>query len=110
MAVVQDLSLTLKAKLFRGLADPSRLALLEELRAGPKTVSELVVATGLSQPNVSGHLACLKDCGLVAGRQEGRYVTYALADPRIDVVLRGAEGILADVAAQVYACTRYEGA
>ena len=110
MAVVQDLSLMLKAKLFRGFADPSRLALLEELRAGPRTVSELVAATGLSQPNVSGHLACLKDCGLVTGRQEGRFVTYALADPRIDAVLRGAEGILAEVAAQVYACTRYEGA
>lgn len=108
MAVVQDLSLTLKAKLFRGLADTSRLALLEALRGGEKTVSELVVATGLSQPNASGHLACLKECGLVASRQEGRFVYYALADPRVEDVLRDAEGILADVAARVYACTRYE--
>lgn len=108
MAVVQDLSLTLKAKLFRGLADTSRLALLEALRGGEKTVSELVVATGLSQPNASGHLACLKECGLVASRQEGRFVYYALADPRVEDLLRDAEGILADVAARVYACTRYE--
>ncbi len=108
MAVVQDLSLTLKAKLFRGLADTSRLALLEALRRGEKTVSELVVATGLSQPNASRHLACLKECGLVASRQEGRFVYYALADPRVEDVLRDAEGILADVAARVYACTRYE--
>ena len=108
MAVVQDLSLTLKAKLFRGLADTSRLALLEALRRGEKTVSELVVATGLSQPNASRHLTCLKECGLVASRQEGRFVYYALADPRVEDVLRDAEGILADVAARVYACTRYE--
>jgi DNA-binding transcriptional ArsR family regulator len=108
MAVVQDLSLTLKAKLFRGLADTSRLALLEALRRGEKTVSELVVATGLSQPNASRHLACLKECGLVASRQEGRFVYYALADPRVEDVLRDAEGILADVAARVYACTRYQ--
>ncbi len=108
MAVVQDLSLTLKAKLFRGLADTSRLALLEALRRGEKTVSELVVATGLSQPNASRHLACLKECGLVASRQEGRFVYYALAHPRVEDVLRDAEGILADVAARVYACTRYE--
>lgn len=107
MAVIQDLSLTLKAKLFRGLADPSRLAILEALREGEKTVSELVAETGLSQPNASGHLACLRDCGLVASRQEGRHVYYKLADERVDDVLRGAEAILAGVADRVYACTRY---
>jgi len=103
-----DLALHLKAKLFRGLADSSRLAILEALRPGERTVSDIVAATGLSQPNASAHLACLRDCGLVTGRQEGRFVYYSLADPRIEAVLRGAEGILADVAAQVYACTRYE--
>jgi DNA-binding transcriptional ArsR family regulator len=109
LAVIQDLSLSLKAKLFRGLADTSRLAILEALRDGEKTVSELVAATGLSQPNTSTHLACLKDCGLVGSRQEGRYVHYRLADPRVAAVLRGAEEILADVAERVYACTRYNG-
>lgn len=108
MAVVHDLSLTLKAKLFRGLADPSRLTILEVLRDGEKTVSELVVATGLSQPNASAHLACLKGCGLVSSRQEGRYVHYRIADERTEEVLRAAEGILADVAAKVYACTRQD--
>ena len=108
MAVVQALSLTLKAKLFRGLADASRLAILEVLRDGERTVSEVVAATGLSQPNASGHLACLKDCGLVSSRQEGRFVYYEIADPRVDDMLRDAEDILADVAARIYACTRYE--
>lgn len=107
MAVIQDLSLTLKAKLFRGLADPSRLAILEALRAGERAVSEVVEETGLSQPNASGHLACLKDCGLVASRQAGRFIYYRLADPRIEEVLRVVEGILSQVAEQVYACTRY---
>ena len=108
MAVIQDLSLTLKAKLFRGLGDSSRLAILEALRVGEKTVSELVEATGLSQPNASAHLACLRDCGLVVSRQEGRYVYYAVADARMEEVLRIVEGILADVAAEVYACTRQD--
>ena len=107
MAVVQDLSLALKAKLFRGLADPSRLAILEALRDGERTVGGLVAATGLSQPNASGHLACLKDCGLVTSRQEGRFVFYALADEQIAAVLRGAEGILARTAERIHACTRY---
>ena len=108
MAVAQDLSLALKAKLFRGLADPSRLALLEALRDGDRTVSELVAATGLSQPNTSTHLACLRDCGLVTSSQDGRFVRYALAGPRVAAVLRAAEEILAAVAAELYACTRYE--
>lgn len=107
MAVIQDLSLTLKAKLFRGLADASRLAILQALCAGEKSVSELVAETGLSQPNVSGHLSCLRDCGLVTSRQDGRFVYYALADPRAEALLRDAEGILAGVAERVYACTRY---
>lgn len=108
VAVAEDLSLALKAKLFRGLADRSRLAILEALRDGEKTVSEVVAATGLTQPNASGHLACLKECGLVVSRQEGRFVYYTLADRRVEDLLRGAAAILADVAAQMYACTRYE--
>lgn len=108
MAVVQDLALILKAKLFRGLADPSRLAILESLRSGEKSVSEIVEATGLSQPNASAHLSCLRECGLVAGRQEGRFIFYRLADTRVEDVLRQVEGILAGVAERVYACTRYE--
>lgn len=108
MAVVQDLNLALKAKLFRGLADSSRLAILEALLSGEKSVSEIVAATGLSQANASGHLACLKECGLVVNRQEGRFVYYSLADPRLEEALRLAEAILADVAARVYACARYE--
>ena len=108
MAVVQDLSSTLRAKLFRGLADPSRVAILDALREGERTVTELVAVTGLSQPNASSHLACLRECGLVTSRQEGRFVFYALADARIAQLLRDAEAILADIAARVYACTRYE--
>lgn len=107
MAVTQDLSVALKAKMFRGLADPSRLTIVEALRAGEKAVSELVQETELSQPNVSAHLHCLKDCGLVTSRQQGRFVYYALADLRMEDVLSAVEDILADVATRVYACTRY---
>ena len=57
-------SIDLQAKLFRGFADPSRLGILDALRNGPLTVSEIVEATSLSQPNVSNHLGCLRDCGL----------------------------------------------
>lgn len=100
-------SLALKAKLFRGFSDPSRLSILEALRQEPRTVSEIVETTNLSQPNVSNHLGCLRDCGLVIAEQEGRYVTYRLSDDRVGALLALAEALLADVARGVYECTRY---
>ena len=101
-------ALTLKAKLYRGFSDGSRLSILEALRGGTLSVSEIVEATGLSQSNVSNHLACLLDCGLVSREQEGRYVYYQLSDPRVADLLELADSVLAAVAASVYACTRYD--
>jgi DNA-binding transcriptional ArsR family regulator len=98
----------LKAKLFRGFSDMSRLAILEALRTEPSTVSALVERTGLSQPNVSNHLACLRDCGLVVSVPQGRYTLYQLSDERVNTLLGLAEELLADVARGVYECTRYE--
>ena len=102
------LDLPLKAKLFRGLADPSRLAVLETLRDGPRCVSEVVAATSLSQPNASAHLACLEDCGLVTRERRGKFVYYALADKRVVKILEEAEAILGEIGAHVFRCTRYE--
>jgi DNA-binding transcriptional ArsR family regulator len=99
--------LALKAKLFRGFSDSSRLGIFEELRGGPLTVGEIVEATGLSQSNVSNHLGCMRDCGLVVAEQKGRYVTYQISDDRVGDMLALAESLLADVARGVYECTRY---
>ena len=101
--------LALKAKLFRGFGDASRLAIVESLRDGPLTVGEIVQATDLSQSNTSNHLACLRDCGLVTAEQHGRYVTYRLSDDRVESLLSLAEELLADVARGIYQCTRYGG-
>jgi ArsR family transcriptional regulator, cadmium/lead-responsive transcriptional repressor len=57
-----------------GRCDHRRLAILERLLDGPRRVSDVVEATGLAQPNVSAHLACLWDCGLVARQRHGREV------------------------------------
>jgi len=101
-------SIDLQAKLFRGFADPSRLAILQSLRDGERTVTDLVQATGLTQPNVSNHLACLRDCGLVTLRQQGRFSYYSLRDDRVAGLLLLADELLADVARGVYECTRYD--
>jgi len=100
---------TLKAKLFRGLADSSRLTILEALLDGPLPVSAVVEVTSLSQSNVSNHLACLYDCGLVAREQQGRYVYYRLSDERVAELLRLSSELLTEVARGVYECVRYKG-
>jgi DNA-binding transcriptional ArsR family regulator len=101
-------SIDLQAKLFRGFADPSRLAILQSLQNGERTVTGLVQATGLTQPNVSNHLSCLRDCGLVTLRQQGRFSYYSLSDDRVAGLLLLADELLADVARGVYECTHYD--
>jgi DNA-binding transcriptional ArsR family regulator len=100
-------SIDLQAKLFRGFADPSRLSILEALRESERTVSDLVQTTGFTQPNVSNHLSCLRDCGLVSVRQQGRFSYYSLSDDRVARLILLADELLADVAKGVYECTRY---
>ena len=97
------------AKLFRGFSEPVRLAILVELAQGEQRVTDLVRLVGTSQANVSGHLACLKDCGLVADRPEGRQVFYRIAVPDVVAVLRSAEALLAVTGHRVELCPNYEG-
>jgi ArsR family transcriptional regulator, cadmium/lead-responsive transcriptional repressor len=100
-------SVEIQAKLFRGFSDSSRLSILDVLRDGAHTVTEIIEMTGLNQSNVSNHLGCLRDCGLVAAKQQGRFVYYELSDERVDQLLMLADELLADVAKGVYECTRY---
>jgi len=66
-------------ELARSLADPLRLAILEQLMGGPATVSELVALSGSTQSNVSNHLAVLRDGGLVRASSLGRQKVYELS-------------------------------
>jgi DNA-binding transcriptional ArsR family regulator len=72
--------LEMVAERFKALSDRARLSLLQELRTGPRTVNELVEATGMGQANVSRHLAQLFANGLVSRERDGVYVRYELAD------------------------------
>ena len=84
------------ACLFHGLSDPSRLAILRHLALGEHRVVDLTAHLGLAQSTVSKHLACLKDCGLVTSRPQGRASLFALAHPEAVVdLLAAAEQLLA---------------
>ena len=71
------------ARLFGVLAEPSRLALLQALRAGPLNVTELVEACKMKQANVSKHLGVLHDHRLVKRERDGISMRYEIADPMI---------------------------
>ena len=99
--------LGLKAKLFRGLGDTTRLSILEILRDGEKTATEIVDRTGQSQSNISNHLACLLECGLVTNRREGRHIIYSLKDKKVAKLLEEGDDILSKVARGIYECVNY---
>ena len=73
--------LSAAAYLFHGFSDPSRLVILQHLTSGEHRVVDLVDHLGLAQSTVSKHLACLRDCGLVSSRAQGRASVFSLTHP-----------------------------
>ena len=65
------------------LADPTRRRILLSLLTGPAYPADLAVALRAGRTNVSNHLACLRGCGLVRAKREGRQVRYELSSPRL---------------------------
>lgn len=74
-------ALSAAACLFHGFSDPSRLAILRHLALGEHRVVDLTAHLDLAQSTVSKHLACLRDCGLVASRPQGRASVFSLTHP-----------------------------
>lgn len=71
----------------RAMSDPTRSRILLALLEEPGYPAELASGLGLSRSNVSNHLACLRDCGIVAVEHEGRRTRYAIADPHLSLAL-----------------------
>lgn len=89
---------------FRVLAEPTRLSLLNELRNGERTVSELIESTGAGQANVSKHLGILAQAGMVGRRKKGLNAYYYIADESLfelcDLVCSRLQEQFAEKAAQ----------
>lgn len=99
---------TIAACLFHGLSDPTRLTIMRHLSLGEHRVVELTQQLGLAQSTVSAHLACLKDCGLVSSRPDGRASMWSLnhTDLVLDL-LAGAERLLSATGDAVALCATY---
>lgn len=94
--------------LFRSLADPARLAIVRHLALGEHRVKDLTAHLGLAQSTVSAHLACLRDCGLVTSRPQGRASMFSLtAVPELVDLLAAAERLLAATGDAVLLCPTY---
>ncbi len=98
-------AMTTNVRFFMAFAHPIRLQILEELKGGERCVCELVKSVnGASQSQVSNHLACLDECGLVSSRREWRRIYYRLADPKIAQFLKIADEIAPRVASRIAVC------
>jgi ArsR family transcriptional regulator, nickel/cobalt-responsive transcriptional repressor len=75
------------ADAMQGLAAPSRVLILSQLRERPHAVSELVAAVGMQQSAVSHQLRLLRDIGLVVGEKQGRNVVYSLYDEHVAALI-----------------------
>ena len=106
--VDEQSGLVAAACLFHGFSEPSRLSIVRHLALGEHRVVDLTAHLGLAQSTVSKHLACLKDCGLVSSRPEGRASMWSLnhLDTVMDL-LASAEKLLALTGDAVTLCPTY---
>ena len=86
-----------RARIFNALSDPTRLEILEFLRASEKCVCEIIPHVGLIQPVVSRHLKILKDCGLVRDRKDGNKRLYSITEPNVFEIIDAATPELLDL-------------
>jgi DNA-binding transcriptional ArsR family regulator len=84
-----------KADFFKTLGHPARIRVLEVLRDGERSVSEMIPLVGLEQSHLSQQLAVLRRGGIVTARKEGTTVRYSVTDPRLFHLLETAKEILA---------------
>ncbi len=81
------------ARVGTALADPTRRRVLVQLSGGPGYPAEMAGEFGTSRANLSNHLSCLRECGLVTATAQGRRVRYELSDQRLAEALRILAGL-----------------
>ncbi|WLR59197.1 ArsR/SmtB family transcription factor [Guptibacillus hwajinpoensis] len=104
---MQTVNIDMKVKLIHGFSNKTRIQILESIKDVEKTVSEIVQEVNGNQSNISQHLACLKGCGIIVGRNEGKYCYYSLRNQQIRDLLTMFDLILDDVENDVACCERH---
>jgi ArsR family transcriptional regulator, cadmium/lead-responsive transcriptional repressor len=104
---MQNKNIDIKVKLVHGFSNKTRLQILESIKDQEKTVSQIVEDINGNQSNISQHLACLKGCGIIVGRNEGKYCFYSLRNQHIRDLLTMFDVVLEDVQNDVASCDRH---
>ena len=104
---MQNIYIDMKVKLIHGFSNKTRIQILESIKDQEKTVSQIVEETKGTQSNISQHLACLKGCGIIVGRNEGKYSYYSLRNQHIRDLLTMFDVVLEDVENDVACCDRH---
>ena len=105
-ALDYDLEIDVVTRFFQVLADPTRVRIVELLLDGERNVSELVQGLGVPQARISSHLGCLRWCGYIGTRRQGKFIYYRITDTRVSEMMRLARTILAENAEAVASCMR----
>ncbi|MDQ0199986.1 ArsR/SmtB family transcription factor [Neobacillus ginsengisoli] len=104
---MQTIDLDTKVKFLRGFADKTRIQILESIKEQEKTVSQIVEDIKGNQSNISQHLACLKGCGIIVGRQVGKYCYYSIGNQQVRDLLTMFDVVLQEVQNDVACCERH---
>lgn len=105
MTVTTDVNL--KVKFLSGFSDKTRFQILESIKEQEKTVSEIVEELKGKQSNISQHLACLKGCGLIVGRQDGKYIKYSLRNKQVRDLLNMLNIVFEEVQTDMDTCENH---
>ena len=105
-ALDYDLGIDVVTRFFQDLADTTRVRIVELLLEGERNVSELVQGLGVPQARISSHLSCLRWCGYIGTRRQGKFIYYRITDTRVSEMMRLARTIMADNAEAITSCLR----
>lgn len=90
----------LQSEICKILASPKRIEIINVLKAGEKTVSEIVDILGIPKPNASQHLAVMRHKGILKSRREGVNIFYSIANPKVVQACSLMREVLSDILAE----------
>src|SRR5699024_8384007 len=102
---MSKIDLDTKVKFIHGFSHKTRIQILDSIKDNEKTVSQIIDEIEGNQSSVSQHLACLRGCGLIVSRQEGKYVYYRIRNEQISQLLTMFDEVLIDVHSDMSSCS-----